>query len=148
MLNLWLDYPAEQEEIDIVKSTTSDYRPVLQKVMTGREICDFQDLVRTVPVADNVIEYAVRLVGKTRAKRAGVPEFVSKYVSYGAGPRASQYLVLGAKVRALLDGRYTPSIDDIRALATPVLRHRVITNFNAEAEGMNSVSIIERLIKE
>jgi len=125
-----------------------------------RRICDFisilafQDLVRTVPVADNVIEYAVRLVGRTRGKKlrsAGTSansDFVSKYVSYGAGPRASQYLVLGAKVRAILDGRYTPSIEDIRALALPVLRHRIITNFNAEAEGLTSVEIIEKLIKE
>ena len=148
MLNLWLDYPSESEEIDIVKSTTSEYQASLNKVISAKQISEYQNLVRAVPVADNVIEYAVRLVGKTRAKRSGVPDYVSKYVSYGAGPRASQYLVLGAKVRALLDGRYTPSIDDIRSLAIPVLRHRVITNFNAEAEGMNSLSLIERLIKE
>ena len=148
MLNLWLDYPSEKEEVNIVKSTTSDYRPQLRKVMDHAEIVKFQDLVRTVPVADNVVEYAVRLVGKTRSKRAGVPDYVSKYVSYGAGPRASQYLVLGAKVRALLSGRYTPDIDDIRALALPVLRHRVITNFNAEAEGITPIALIERLIRE
>ena len=148
MFNLWLDYPTEREEIDIVKTTTSEYRANLVKVMNAKEIIDFQDLVRTVPVADNVIEYAVRLVGKTRAKREGVSDFVSKYVSYGAGPRASQYLVLGAKVRALLDGRYTPSIDDIRSLALPVLRHRIITNFNAEAEGLTTIEIVQRLIKE
>jgi MoxR-like ATPase len=148
MLNLWLDYPSDKEEIDIVKSTTSQYKAKLNKVMTGAEICEYQDLVRAVPVADNVIEYAVRLVGKTRAKRPGVPDFISKYVSYGAGPRASQYLVLGSKVRALLDGRYTPSIDDVRAMALPVLRHRVLTNFSAEAEGVTSVSLIERLTKE
>ena len=148
MFNLWLDYPSEREEIDIVKTTTSEYKASLVKMMSAREIVDFQDLVRTVPVADNVIEYAVRLVAKTRAKREGVSDFVSKYVSYGAGPRASQYLVLGAKVRALLDGRYTPSIDDIRSLALPVLRHRIITNFNAEAEGLTTIEIIERLVKE
>src|ERR1051326_8995412 len=153
MFNLWLDYPSEKEEIDIVRSTTSSRTPSLSKVMSGQEICDFQDLVRTVPVADNVIEYAVRLVGRTRAKRNGAApkaaqgDIVSKYVSYGAGPRASQYLVLGAKVRAILDGRYTPSIDDIRALALPVLRHRIITNFNAEAEGLTSVEIVSELAK-
>jgi MoxR-like ATPase len=153
MFNLWLDYPSEKEEIDIVRSTTSSFSPTLTKVMSGKEICDFQDLIRTVPVADNVIEYAVRLVGRTRAKRnsAGPKgaqiDIVSKYVSYGAGPRASQYLVLGAKVRAILDGRYTPSIDDIRALALPVLRHRIITNFNAEAEGLTSVDIVDQLAK-
>jgi MoxR-like ATPase len=153
MFNLWLDYPSEKEEIEIVRSTTSSFTPSLSKVMSGKEICDFQDLVRTVPVADNVIEYAVRLVGRTRAKRnSAAPkpaqgDMVSKYVSYGAGPRASQYLVLGAKVRAILDGRYTPSIDDIRALALPVLRHRIITNFNAEAEGLTSVDIVGELAK-
>ncbi|SRR5579883_3295774 len=148
MFNLWLDYPTEQEEINIVRSTTSEYAAKLQKVMDAKEICDFQDLVRTVPVADNVISYAVRLVGKTRPKREGTPDYVTKYVSYGAGPRASQYLVLGAKVRAILQGRYTPSIDDIKAIALPVLRHRIITNFNAEAEGLSSVDIVARLVKE
>ncbi len=148
MLNLWLDYPSEQEEIAIVKSTTSMYRAQLNKVMTAKEICEFQDLVRMIPVADNVIEYAVRLVGKTRAKRTTAPDYISQYVSYGAGPRASQYLILGAKTRALLNGSYTPSIDDVRAVAVPVLRHRVITNFNAEAESITGVQLIERLIKE
>jgi MoxR-like ATPase len=148
MFNLWLDYPSEAEEISIVRSTTSEYKAELVKALSAKEICDFQDLVRTVPVADNVISYAVKLVGRTRPKREGTPDFVAKYVSYGAGPRASQYLVLGAKVRALLDGRYTPSIDDIKALALPVLRHRIITNFNAEAESIGSVQIVERLVKE
>ena len=153
MFNLWLDYPSEKEEIEIVRSTTSEYKASLNKVMSAKEIIDFQDLVRSVPVADNVIEYAVRLVGKTRPKRgdkasATATDVVTKYVSYGAGPRASQYLVLGAKVRALLDGRYTPSIDDIKSLALPVLRHRIITNFNAEAEGLTTVDIIQRLVKE
>jgi MoxR-like ATPase len=148
MLNLWLDYPSEREEVDIVKATTGEYKASLEKVMTGQDISGYQDLARSVPIADNVVEYAVKLVGKTRSGREGAPEFVNKYVSYGAGPRASQYLVLGAKVRALLQGRYTPSIDDIRALAMPVLRHRVIVNFNAEAEGISSVNVIERLIKE
>jgi MoxR-like ATPase len=148
MFNLWLDYPTEQEEMEIVRTTTSDYTAGLTKVMDANEICAFQDLVRTVPVADNVISYAVRLVGKTRPKREGTPDYITKYVSYGAGPRASQYLVLGAKVRAVLNGRYTPSIEDVHALALPVLRHRIITNFNAEAEGLSSVEIIERLVKE
>jgi MoxR-like ATPase len=146
MLNLWLDYPSEAEEIQIVKSTTSNVYPTLNKVMSGAEICEFQELVRSVPVADNVIEYAVRLVAKTRAKRAGAPDYISNYVSYGAGPRASQYLILGAKVRALLGGSFTPSIEDVKALAVPVLRHRIITNFNAEAASVTTVSLIERLI--
>jgi MoxR-like ATPase len=146
MLNLWLDYPSEAEEIQIVKSTTSNVYPTLNKVMSGAEICEFQELVRSVPVADNVIEYAVRLVAKTRAKRVGAPDYISNYVSYGAGPRASQYLILGAKVRALLGGSFTPSIEDVKALAVPVLRHRIITNFNAEAASVTTVSLIERLI--
>ncbi len=148
MFNLWLDYPTESEEIEIVRTTTSEYGAVLSKVMDAKEIIAFQDLVRTVPVADNVISYAVRLAGRTRPKRTGTPDFISKYVSYGAGPRASQYLVLGAKVRSVLQGRYTPSIEDVRALALPVLRHRIITNFNAEAEGLSSVQMVERLIVE
>jgi MoxR-like ATPase len=148
MLNLWLDYPSQQEEIDIVKSTTSEYRPVLNKILHANDIILYQDLVRYVPIADNVVEYVVRLVGMTRPKNASAPDFVKKYVSYGAGPRASQNLVLGAKVRALLDGRFTPSIDDIRRLAVPVLRHRVILNFNAEAEGLSAVDLIDRLIRE
>ncbi len=148
MFNLWLDYPTAQEEMDIVRTTTSEYAAALSKVMDAKEIIAFQDLVRTVPVADNVISYAVRLAGKTRPKRPGTPDYISKYVSYGAGPRASQYLILGAKVRSVLNGRYTPSIEDVRALALPVLRHRIITNFNAEAEGLTSVQMIERLIAE
>jgi MoxR-like ATPase len=148
MLNLWLDYPSEREEIDIVKSTTSEYKPNLSKVLSGKEINLFQDLVRHVPVADNVIEYIVRLVAKTRPANSSAPDYVKKYVSYGAGPRASQYLALGAKVRALLDGRFTPSIEDIRSLAVPVLRHRIVLNFNAEAEGMNTLSLIDRLTKD
>jgi MoxR-like ATPase len=148
MLNLWLDYPSQQEEIDIVKSTTSEYRPQLTKVLHANDIILYQDLVRYVPIADNVVEYVVRLVGMTRPKNGTAPDYVKKYVSYGAGPRASQNLVLGAKVRALLDGRFTPSIDDIRRLAVPVLRHRVVLNFNAEAEGLSAVDLIERLIRE
>ena len=148
MFNLWLDYPSEKEEIEIVRTTTSEYAAALTKIMDAKEIIAFQDLVRTVPVADNVISYAVHLAGRTRPKRSGTPDFISKYVSYGAGPRASQHLVLGAKVRSVLNGHYTPSIEDVRALALPVLRHRIITNFNAEAEGLSSVQMVERLIAE
>jgi MoxR-like ATPase len=148
MLNLWLDYPAEHEEIDIVKKTTSGFKPNLSMILSGADISLYQDLVRHVPVADNVIEYIVRLVGKTRPANASAPDYVKKYVSYGAGPRASQYLALGAKVRALLDGRFTPSIEDIRSLAVPVLRHRIVLNFNAEAEGMTTLSLIDRLTKD
>jgi MoxR-like ATPase len=148
MLNIWLDYPSEKEEINIVKSTTSEYKPSLNKIVTEKELILFQDLVRYVPIADNVIEYAVKLVARSRPKNASSPDYAKKYISYGAGPRASQYLVLGAKVRALLDGRYTPNIEDIRALATSVLRHRIVMNFNAEAEGISTLDLIERLTKE
>ena len=148
MLNIWLDYPSEKEEIDIVKSTTSEYKPSLNKVLSGKDLILYQDLVRYVPIADNVVEYAVKLVAKSRPKNASAPDYVKKYVSYGAGPRASQYLVLGAKVRALLDGRFTPSMDDVRMLATSVLRHRLVMNFNAEAEGVSTIELIEKLTKE
>ncbi|MEP7234557.1 MAG: MoxR family ATPase [Ignavibacteriota bacterium] len=148
MLNIWLDYPSEREEIDIVRSTTSEYRASLSKVLSGKDLILYQDLVRYVPIADNVVEYAVKLVGMSRPKNPNAPDYVKKYISYGAGPRASQYLVLGAKVRALLDGRFTPSIEDIRALATSVLRHRIVMNFNAEAEGVSTVDLIAKLKKE
>jgi MoxR-like ATPase len=148
MLNIWLDYPSEKEEIDIVKSTTSEYKPSLTKVLSGKDLILYQDLVRYVPIADNVIEYVVKLVAKSRPKNTSAPDYVKKYISYGAGPRASQYLVLGAKVRALLDGRFTPSIEDIRALAISVLRHRIVMNFNAEAEGVSTLDLIEKLTKE
>src|SRR5439155_9962606 len=141
MLNIWLDYPSEKEEIDIVKSTTSEYKPSLTKVLSGNDLVLYQDLVRYVPIADNVVEYVVKLVAKSRPKNPSAPDYVKKYISYGAGPRASQYLVLGAKVRALLDGRFTPSVEDIRALATSVLRHRIVMNFNAEAEGVSTVDL-------
>lgn len=148
MLNIWLDYPSEKEEIDIVKSTTSEYKPALNKILSGKDLVLYQDLVRYVPIADNVVEYAVKLVAKSRPKNTSAPDYVKKYISYGAGPRASQYLVLGAKVRALLDGRFTPQIEDIRALATSVLRHRIVMNFNAEAEGISTLDLIGRLTKE
>lgn len=148
MLNLWLDYPSAKEEAQIVKSTTSEYIPKLNKVLTSKELVTFQDLVRYVPVADNVIEYAVRLVSSTRPSGSTASDFVKKYVSYGAGPRASQYLVLGAKVRALLDGRFTPAQEDLRALALPTLRHRIVMNFNAEAEGLTPIALVNNLVKE
>ena len=116
--------------------------------MRGDELLGFQDLIRQIPVADNVIEYAVRLVGRTRPGRDGAPDFVANYLSYGAGPRASQYLILGAKALAALDGRLTPLIEDVRRIAVPVLRHRIVASFNAEADGVSTVDIIERLLNE
>ena len=148
MFNLWLDYPSFKEEVAIVKSTTSPYAPDLKRILSAKEIIAFQDLVRRVPVADNVIEYAVTLVDRTRPTVPNAPAFIKNWIRWGAGPRASQYLILGAKTRAILSGRHTPDIDDVKALAPPVLRHRIVTSFNAEAEGVSAIQIIERLIGE
>jgi MoxR-like ATPase len=147
MFNLWLDYPSRQEEIDIVKSTTSPSTTSRKKVYSADDIIFFQDLVRRVPVADNVISYAVDLVTRTRPNTDGAPQFINDFVRWGAGPRASQYLILGAKARAVLEGRHTPDIEDVRRVARPVLRHRLVTNFNAEAEGVSSVHIVDRLLE-
>lgn len=148
MFNIWVDYPSISEEIDIVKSTTSSYASDLHKILSAQDIIYFQDLVRRVPVADNVIQYAVNLVSKTRPKTPTAPKFINDWVSWGAGPRASQYLILGAKARAILDGRFMPEIDDVRAVTKPVLRHRLVTNFNAEADGISTLNIIEQLLAE
>ncbi len=146
MFNLWLDYPSEQEELAIVKSTTSMYTPELSHVLGTKEIIAYQDLVRRVPVADHVISYAVSIVTRTRPKSPTAPQFIKDWLSWGAGPRASQYLILGAKTRAILDGRHSPDIEDVRSIVGPVLRHRIVPNFNAEADGVTSVQIIERLL--
>ncbi|NUN68154.1 MAG: MoxR family ATPase [Bacteroidetes bacterium] len=147
MFNLWLEYPSFEEEKQIVKATTSQYSPKLKHVLDADAIIDFQELVRRVPVADNVIEYAVSLVAKTRPKDARSPQAVKDWLTWGAGPRASQYLILGAKCRSILHGKYTPDIDDVRAVAVPVLRHRIIPNFNAEADGITAVQVIESIVK-
>ncbi len=146
MLNLWLDYPSFDQEVDVVRSTTSATSKKVEAVVSGKQLLAFQNLVRQIPVADNVIEYAVNLVSNTRPDRENTPEFVSNYLNYGAGPRASQYLILGAKALAALDGRSTPLIEDVRNIAIPVLRHRIVSNFNAEAEGVTTVDLIERLL--
>jgi MoxR-like ATPase len=148
MFNLWLDYPSMTEELQIVKSTTSQFSPTLDHVLSGDQIMLFQDLVRRVPVADNVIEFAVRLTTRTRPKTEHAPKFVTDWLSWGAGPRASQYLILGAKTRSILNGRHTPDISDVREMAGPVLRHRIVPNFNAEADGVTPIDIVERLVRE
>jgi len=148
MFSIYVDYPTFEEEREIVKSTTSAYVPDLARVLTAMEIAALQSLVRRVPVSDQVIDSAVRLAAGTRPLDKSSPQFVRDWISWGAGPRASQYLILGAKTRALLAGRYTPTIDDVRAVAQPVLRHRIVTNFTAEAEGVKPVQIVERLVKE
>lgn len=140
-------YPTAEEEVQIVKSTTVGGRPALAKVLSPERIRALQELVLRVPVADSVVRFAVELVRRSRPKGDGSPDFVQQYLSWGAGPRASQYLVLGAKARAILDGRFAATVDDVRALAKPVLRHRVLTNFHAEAEGVTSASIIDRLLE-
>jgi MoxR-like ATPase len=147
MLNIMVGYPSEEEELDIVRMTTSVLRPLVSKVLSGTDILALQELVRKVPIADHVSRYAVRLTRSTRRGEGNDLNFVRDYVSWGAGPRASQYLVLAAKARAVLHGAYHVSTDDIRAVAGPVLRHRIITNFNAEAEGLKPDDIVERLIK-
>ncbi len=146
MLNLWLEYPSFNEEITIVKTTTSPYTPDLRRVFDAAAMIRFQDLVRRVPVADAVIQYAVQLVARTRPKNERAPDFIRNWLTWGAGPRASQYLILGAKTAAILDGRHTPDVDDVRRMAVPVLRHRIIPNFNAEAEGVPAIAIVEKLL--
>jgi len=148
MFNLWLDYPTVDEEIQIVQTTTSGYIPQLSKVISAREIIEFQDLVRRVPVAENVIKFAVNASNKTRPSNGAIPESIKSWISWGAGPRASQYLILASKTRAVMQGRFMPNIDDVKYAMLPVLRHRIITSFNAEAEGINSVDVIEKLLKE
>ena len=139
-------YPSAEDEVEIVKSTTGGRQPPLQKVLSPEQIIRLQDLVRRVPVPDHVVRYAVELVRRTRPKEQNVPEFISRNVSWGAGPRASQYLVIAAKARAILHGRYAAGLDDVRALARPVLRHRVLPNFHAESEGISSVKLIDQLL--
>jgi MoxR-like ATPase len=145
MFNVRVDYPSASEEEQIVASTTSAYVPVLDRVLGAADILELQQLVRRVPVSEHVIRYAVRLARATRGGE-GAPPFVKQWVSWGAGPRASQFLVLGAKTRAVLHGRYAPGIEDVRAIAPAVLRHRVVTNFTAEAEGVKPDRIVADLI--
>lgn len=146
MFNTYVDYPEEDEEFDIVRRTTADITATVTPTLSGERILELQKIVRRVPVADHVVRYAMKLVRLTRSNKNDVPQFIRDYVSWGAGPRASQYLVLGAKARAVLNGRFHAGIDDIRAVAFPVLRHRIVTNFNAEAEGIKPDAIIRRLI--
>ena len=145
MFNILLDYPSYQSEIDIVKSTTSSENNQINEVISGEEIVGYQHLVRKVPVADNVIEYAVELVHKTRPFTEVAHELSNNYLEWGAGPRASQYLIIAAKCNALLNAKYSPDIEDVRAVAKPILRHRIVRNFKAEAEGITVDDIIDKL---
>jgi len=146
MFNVRVDYPSQEEEEKIVATTTSAYEARLERVLKADDILALQKLIRRVPVAEHVVRYAVRLARATRG-REGAPELVSQWVSWGAGPRASQYLVLAAKARAILSGRYAAAVEDVRALATPVLIHRVLPNFHAEADGLNARTLVARLLE-
>ncbi len=146
MFQVTLDYPSFAEEVTIVRNTTGAQTAELSEVMSGEEILAFQELVRRVPVPDNVLEYAVGLVQKTRPGTPSAAPVAGQYLAYGAGPRASQYLVLGAKCHALINGKYSPDIEDVRAMALPVLRHRILRNYKAEAEGVTQESLIKQLL--
>ncbi len=147
MFSLKVDYPSYEEEINIVKSTTYDITATVETIIKRNEIIAFQHLVKRVPVADNVIDFAVKLVTATRPNGKNAPDFINNWVEWGAGPRASQYLTLAAKTHAVLDGRPTPNIDDVIKIAKPVLRHRIIPNFNAESDGIDTDTITEKLIE-
>jgi MoxR-like ATPase len=146
MFNVWVDYPSYIEELAIVKSTTSDSKVTLRKVLSGEQIMDYQDLIRRIPVADNVLEYAVQLASKTRISNPDAPKITSDFITWGAGPRASQYLIIGAKCHAALRGRYSPDIDDVKIVAKAILRHRLVRNYRAEAEGYSMDQIIDELL--
>lgn len=146
MLNLVLDYPSFEEELEIIKNTTSNVQASPKKVLTGAEILEFQALVRKAPIADNVVEYAVNLVSKTRPGTSRAGARVNELISYGAGPRAGQFLVLGAKCHALLNGKLSPDIEDVKAVALSVLRHRLVKNYKAEAEGISVDDIVKGLM--
>ncbi len=145
MFNLWMDYPSFEEEVEIVRTTTTEEEPQVEPVLTAPEILEYQRLVRRIPVSEHVIEYAVQLVRATRPQNGALP-IVREYLRYGAGPRASQYLILGAKARAALYGRYTPTVEDVRAVTLPVLRHRMVLNFAAEADNVSAAMLVERLL--
>ena len=146
MFNVWLDYPKFEEELMVVKLTTSNYKPQLNKIFNSEEILFFQDLIRKIPVADNVIEYAVKLVNKTRLKSEYSSDLAKKYIQWGAGPRASQFLIIGAKCHAAIHGKFSPDIEDVKAIAIPILRHRIVLNYKAEAENLSLEEIINQLV--
>ncbi len=146
MFNVWLDYPKLQDELLVVKNTTSNKKVELRKILSAEDILYFQDLVRRIPVADNVLEYAVKLAAKTRPNTEHAAEVSNKYLAWGAGPRASQFLVIGAKCHAMIKGKYSPDIEDVKAVATAILRHRIVRNYKAEAEGISIDKIISDLL--
>ena len=145
MFSINLEYPTFEEEVQVVKSTTSNIKQTVNSLFSSKEIVEVQKLIRKVPVADNVVEYAVRLVGKTRPKSTEATELVKNYIDWGAGPRASQNLILGAKAHAVVNGKYSPDIEDVQAVAVPILSHRIVKNYKAEAEGVTVKKVIESL---
>jgi MoxR-like ATPase len=146
MFNVFLSYPSFNDEVNVVKNTTANRQINLKKVLTADEISYFQKLVRNVPITDNVLEYAVRLAAKTRPGTETATAEVNKFLSWGAGPRASQFLVLGAKCHAAISGKYSPDIEDVQAVAEPILRHRIVRNYKAEAEGISTEYLIKKLL--
>lgn len=146
MFNIWLDYPKFEEEITIIKNTTSDRKVDVNTIISDKEILYFQDLIRRVPINDNVIDYVVKLVSKTRPETEKAHDISNKYLSWGAGPRASQFLVIGAKAHAVLNGKFSPDIEDVKAISIPILRHRIVKNYKAEAEGITIEDIIQKLL--
>ena len=148
MFNISIAYPPLEQEMEIVATTTSSYQPVLQKVITGEKILEMQDLVRKVPASSHVIGYAVRLLRATRPREPEALPFVKDWVEWGAGPRASQHLILAAKAKAIMDGRYVASVEDIKSVIRPILKHRIITNFKAQAESITSLEVIDQVLKE
>ncbi|MEN8957017.1 MAG: MoxR family ATPase [Flavobacteriales bacterium] len=146
MFNIWVDYPTYEEELAIVKATTAGHSVQLNNVLTGEEILFYQNLVRKIPVADNVMEYAVKLATKTRPNTPQATDMVNKYISWGAGPRASQNLIIAAKTNAAINGKYSPDIEDVQAVAESILRHRIVRNYIAEAEGYSIEKIIQELM--
>ena len=147
MFNVLLDYPKHEEEIQIVKQTTSQYEPAIEKIIAGEEIVFFQQLIRKIPVSDNVLNFAVTLATKTRPGNSSSDGMINNYISWGAGPRASQYLVIGAKCNAAINGKYSPDMEDVRAVAPAILRHRLVKNYKAEADGVSMEEIISSLLK-
>jgi MoxR-like ATPase len=145
MFSINLEYPSFNEEVDVVKSTTNDEKPIVNTLLSAKEINDFQHLIRRIPVADNVIEYAVKLASKTRPNSAYSTDIVNSYVDWGAGPRASQNLILAAKANAAVNGKYSPDIEDVQVVAYAILKHRIVKNYKAEAEGITEKKIIESL---
>jgi len=145
MFNVMLTYPNFEHEVEVVKNTTSDYTPNLEKIINAEEILFFQNLIRRIPIPDNVLQYAVNLASKTRPSTSAATKDVNSYLSWGAGPRASQYLVIGAKCHAALNGKYSPDIEDVKAVSMPILRHRIVRNYRAEADGVSVENIINQL---